>query len=73
MVGRGQQEALMHESIETSRPRGARLRRALMIATPIVMLMGVIRFGLWWGAESQRALLHGRRWPPESLLVFLGR
>jgi hypothetical protein len=58
---------------ETHRPRTIDLRRALMLATPFVALATGIRFALWWGEQSQRAMLHGRRWPPEALMVLLGR
>lgn len=61
------------ESTETPRTRGTRLRQALIISSVVVAVVAGIRFALWWGHESQQAKLRGRRWPPEALMVFLGR
>lgn len=61
------------DDVQIRQPSGIRVRRLLIALAPLVALIGAIRFGLWWGTESQRALLHGRRWPPEALSVFLGR
>ena len=63
----------MIDETEAPRSRVAWVRRALLIAAPVLMVIGAVRVGLWWGAESQHAMLRGRRWPPESLMVFLGR
>jgi hypothetical protein len=63
----------MNETNETPPARGTAIRRALMIGAPILTVLAAIRVALWWGAESQHAMLRGRRWPPESLMVFLGR
>jgi hypothetical protein len=64
----------MHElTTQTPPQQRTALRRALIIATPVVTVLAAIRLALWWGAESQHAMLRGRRWPPESLMVFLGR
>jgi hypothetical protein len=61
------------DETEAPRPHGAWVGRVLLIATPIVLVIGTVRFILWWGAQSQRAMLRGRRWPPEPLMVLLGR
>lgn len=63
----------MLESSETQTPPSAYLRRALIIAAPILAVISAVRFGLWWGAQSQQAMIRGRRWPPEALMVLLGR
>ena len=44
-----------------------------MVASPVLAVLGGTRFALWWGEKSQEATLSGRRWPPEALMVFLGR
>ena len=63
----------MIESTEAPASRSAYLRRALIIAAPILAVISAIRLGLWWGAQSQQAMIRGRRWPPEALMVLLGR
>ena len=63
----------MIESTETVSSPSVYLRRALIVATPILAVLGAIRFGLWWGMQSQRAMLRGLRWPPEPLMILLGR
>jgi len=52
---------------------GTRIRHLGMWLAPLVAVVSAVWTAIWWSSEKQRAMLRGRNWPPDGVLVLLGR
>ena len=82
MIESGDAEDVVNPAVEQpGEPAGSdaglsrreRLRRILLWAIGIGVVVAILGTLKWWGDQQQRAKLHGRSWPPEPVKVFFGR